>query len=151
MVPLHRVHQVHQHSIRNRAPNVLLRVMNSSVVVLDQLVDEALVLVQHLLPHVGDVVENCLVLHEEVLLCGAPHVVAWESLDGREGGEGDLCKGGKGGVKGQRRGYCSRCGTLSWCDFPLEFVKAMVTFLSNSTPAQDSGGSGRTGGGARVT
>lgn len=72
-------HQSHTH---------LLVVVHFRVVVLDQLVDEAFVLVQHLFPHVGDVVEDGLVLHEEVGLGGAPGVVVGQCWDRREGGEG---------------------------------------------------------------
>ena len=44
----------------------------------------------HLLSHVGDVVQDSLVLHQKVLLSGAPHVVAWESGHCGERGQGNL-------------------------------------------------------------
>ena len=58
-----------------------LAVVDPAVVVLDELLDEALVLVQHLLAHVGDVVQYRLVLHQEVLLGAAPGVEPGESLE----------------------------------------------------------------------
>ena len=64
--------------------------MNPAIVILDKFLDEALILIQYLLPHVGYVVQYGLILHKEVLLCTTPSVVVREGLDGREGGEGYL-------------------------------------------------------------
>lgn len=95
----------------------LLAVVNLAIVVLDELLDEALVLVQHLLPHVRDVMKHSFILHQEVFLamkegegeregskrveikhwtaevctylCARPCVVARHWRDGREQRERD--------------------------------------------------------------
>ena len=56
--------------------------MNFSVVVFDEFFDEGSVLVEHFVPHVGDVVEHRLVLHHEVLLERGPAVHGRDRVHG---------------------------------------------------------------------
>ena len=82
-----------RHGYRWQLPAHLLIVVHFGVIILDELVDEALVFVQDLLAHIRNVVEDSLVLHKEVCLHGAPRVVAGERGHRGEGGERDLVCG----------------------------------------------------------
>ena len=60
-----------------------------SVVVFDELFDEGTVLVQDLVPHIGDVVEYSFVLNHKVLLEGRPTVHGGNGVDSVDYLDGD--------------------------------------------------------------